>query len=635
MASVSEPHLLLAGTKNATLSISRNAGESWEPLSFPRQYVTMLHTLAIDPKNASLFYAAIASASGSGLYRSRDAGKTWQAVEGLGAPEVYSLAFWSGDSNVIAAGLRTGVTLSRDGGTTWKAISPADNIELQPVVSVAFDPTNAAVIYAGTPRLPWKTTNSGATWKLIAEGMSTDSDIITVRVDPRQPSRVFIGACSGFWRSRDGGGVWAKMQGIPFSSRRTYAFAQDPDHTNTIFAGTSRGLYRTLDGGGAWKEIAEHEVKSLAISNGTLYVATADAGLFKSVDDGATLQPIDQGFVSRNFAQIGGSGDHLYTGSNFDADAGTFFTSVDGGRHWGPIGGGEALGNESVVAVTRSAAGTLIAASGNSVFRSTDDGKTWERVLPEIAPQPVSKSRSARLSRVPARIAAKPATARSTGFTTLCAVEGAILAGTDSEILRSTDEGRTWAKVASTRNPVRSLLASDFVVAALPDSLLVSSDQGVTWSSRHTPFFTEVYNLAAARRVLLAGTSRGLFRSEDGGETWHAAKSGLPAASITAVAVDSATGTQAFAYAYGNVYQSHDAGRTWQGYDQEGLGGASVRSFAIAAPGPHNLLAVTATRGIFLRDLDENAVPPSNISAVDLRKDRYVPNQQNDKSPAF
>jgi photosystem II stability/assembly factor-like uncharacterized protein len=182
---------------------------------------------------------------------------------------------------------------------------------------------------------------------------------------------------------------------------------------------------------------------------------------------------------------------------------------------------------------------------------------------------------------------------------------------------------------------VRSLLAAEFLIAALPDSLLISFDKGVTWTPRHTPFFTEVYDLAAAGKVLLAGTSRGLFRSEDQAETWRAANSGLPAASITAVAIDSVTGTQAFAYEFGNVYQSRDAGKTWKAYDQEGLGGAFVRSFAITTPGRHNLLAVTATRGIFLRDLDENAAPRSNISAVDLRKDRYVPNQQNDKTPAF
>jgi photosystem II stability/assembly factor-like uncharacterized protein len=637
VASASQPNLLLAATKNATLSISRNAGETWEPLAFPRQYTTMLHAVAIDPKNPAVFFVAIQDNTGSGLYRSADGGHTWKALEGIGASEVYSIAFWGKDSQVIAAGLRQGVCLSRDGGTTWKAISPAENIALQPVVSVAFDPTNADIIYAGTPRLPWKTTDGGASWNLIAEGMSTDSDIITVRVDPSKPARVFIGACSGFWRSHDGGAVWAKMAGIPFSSRRTYAFAQDPHNTDIIFAGTSRGLYRTRNGGVAWQEISSHEIKSLAIAEGTLYVATADSGLFKTRDEGATFQPIDQGFVSRNFARIGGIGEHLYTGSNYDADAGAFFSSEDGGRHWQPIGDGAALGNESVVAVTRTAAGTLVAATGSSLYRSTDGGKVWTRMLP-APPKPVAKAalRARQNASKNKPVVIPPL---SYGFSSLCSLEGALLAGGDTGIYRSTDEGQTWSKVVATTQPVRSLLDSDSIIAALPEGLLVSSDQGVTWATRHTPFFTEVYDVAAAGNTLMAGTSRGLFHSEDGGQTWRVARSGLPAASITSVAIDPLTRKRAFAYEYGNLFESRDAGNTWQPYDRDGLGGAFVRSFTITgaatAPGQHNLLAVTATRGIFLRDLDEASGSPSHISAVDLRKDRYVPNQQNDKTPAF
>ena len=325
--SPSDPQRLIAGTKNANLFLSDDAGETWRNIAFPRQYTAMLHTLVIDPAHSSTFYAAIADEPRPGLYRTIDAGKTWKAVEGLGGEEVYSLAFWGKDSSVMAAGLRQSVRLSRDGGRTWKVISPSDNIELQPVVSVAFDPKDADVIYAGTPRLPWKTTDGGANWNLIAEGMSTDSDIITVRVDSTKPSRVFIGACSGFWRSVNSGAEWSKMAGIPFTSRRTYAFVQDPERPEVIFAGTSRGLYRTRDGGNDWHAIASHEIKSLAIAKHILYVATADAGLFKSTDEGASFQEIDEGFTSRNFARISEAGEHLYTGTAFEQDAGSVFAS--------------------------------------------------------------------------------------------------------------------------------------------------------------------------------------------------------------------------------------------------------------------------------------------------------------------
>lgn len=606
-ASKTDPNLLLVGTKNANLFLSRNAGQSWEPVPFPRQYGSMLHTLVIHPTNPSIFYAAIADEPRTGLYRSTDAGKTWKPVEGLGGEEVYSIAIWEHDPKVIAAGLRLGVRLSRDGGETWKAISPADNIEIQPIVSVAFDPQNADVIYAGTPRLPWKTTDGGEHWNLSAEGMSTDSDIITVRVDPSKPSRVFIGACSGFWKSNNGGELWSKMSGIPFTSRRTYAFAQDPDHPERIFAGTSRGLYRTTDNGAEWHIISPHEIKSLAISDGSLYVATADAGLFKSSDNGSTFSPINEGFTSRNFARVSEAGEHLYTGTGFEMDAGAVFASSDGGLHWTRVADPSLLGNESVIAIARNATQTVVAATPSAVFRSIDAGKNWMRI--KAAPLRVSS---------------------------LIASDNGILAGTETGIYRSTDDAQTWKQVDVAQDSVRALMQSDSgLFAVLSHSLLVSSDGGATWARRHLPFFTDVYDVAAAGELVIAGTSRGVFRSEDQGRTWLAARSGLPTASITAVTIDPRSPSRAFAFEYGNVYESLDSGATWKKSDAEGLRGAFVRNFVITREGPRNLVAVTATRGIFVRELHEDNSVQTSFSAVDSRKDGYVPNQQNDKTPAL
>ncbi len=608
--SASNPQILLVGTKNANLFLSTNAGDSWEPLSFPRQYSSMLHTLVIDPQNPAVVYAAIADEPRSGLYRSNDFGHTWKPVTALGSDEVYSLTIWNRDPKIMVAGLRQSVKLSRDGGETWKAISPPDNIDLQPAVSVAIDPQDSNIIYAGTPRLPWKTTDGGKTWNLTAEGMSTDSDIITVRVDSTRPSRVFIGACSGFWHSNNGGELWSKMAGIPFTSRRTYAFVQNPDHPDTIFAGTSRGLYRTTDGGTNWRDISGHEIKSLAFSNGMLYVATADAGLFKSADNGATLKPINTGFTSRNFSRVAAAGDQLYTGTGFELDAGAVFASSDGGSHWNRITDPSQFGSENVLAITRTPAGTLVAATASSVLRSVDAGKTWNRL--KVSPAHV---------------------------TSLTPLDRGLLAGAESGLFRSLDDGLTWQAIAPTnggvKEAVHSLLRAESVVAVLAHSLLISNDDGITWTRRHLPFFCEVYDVAAVDGLLLAGTSRGVFRSDDGAATWQASRSGLPPASITSVAIDPVSKTRAFAFEYGNIYESRDAGITWHRDPEAGLGGAFVRNFAIPSQGPHNLIAVTATRGIYVRPLDESKPTPTSFSNIDTRKDLYAPNQQNDKTPAL
>lgn len=635
--SPANPSVLIAGTKNANLFISKDGGEKWESIAFPRQYSAMLHTLVMDPSDPAVIYATVADGALPGLYRTRNTGKSWEPVKGLGGAEVYSLAIWAKDSQVMAVGMRDGVRLTRDGGVTWEPISPAGNIELQPVVSVAFDPRNSDVIYAGTPRLPWKTSDGGANWTLIAEGMSTDSDIITVRVDPTRPSRVFIGACSGFWRSTNAGAVWSKMSGIPFTSRRTYAFAQDPQHPEIIFAGTSRGLYRTVDGGAEWKNIAANEIKGLAIQNGTLYIASADSGLFKSTDRGDTLQPINDGFTSRNFAPVTEAGEHIYTGTNAEVDAGAVFRSSDGGLHWEKIADPSALGFGNIIAVARTGAGTLLAATSTGLYRSTDGGGAWTKTVIEAKPAEVQVVRkTARPVHPSARPASTvPVPLKPLHLTSLCALNNAIMAGTEAGLYRSTDEGLTWSLVAADGLSIINLLSAREALALTAGRLLVSLDDGATWQLRHLPFFSDVYGVAASGKVILAGTSRGIFRSEDGAMTWQAAESGLPIASVTSVAMDRGDPNLAFAFEFGSFYESRDGGKTWRRSEEEGLGGAFVRNLAITSQGPRHLLAVTATRGIFVRELDGERLASSGFPEVDLRKDRYVENQQHDKTPAF
>ncbi len=646
-ASPRNPNFLIAGTKNANLFTSEDAGARWEPVDFPRQYTAMLHMIVFSPASGDrpeAIYAAVAAEAGPGLFRSDDSGRTWRAVSSLEGSEVYSLAIYPKDTKLMAAGMRDGVHLSRDGGATWKLISPVDNIELQPVVSVAFDPRHSSTIYAGTPRLPWKTTDGGANWEMAADGMSTDSDIITLRVDPVKSTRVFIGACSGFWRSVNAGGNWTKMAGIPFESRRTYAFIQDPQHPEIIFAGTSRGLYGTRDGGANWREVAAHEIKSLAISADALYIATADEGLMKSVDGGNTLQPINEGFTSRTFAPLAENGDQLLTGTSAEADAGAIFASQNGGLNWTRITDPARLGYENVIAVARTSAGTLVAATPAGVFRSADQGETWLKTgqapvvstgLHKAARKPGRTAPAVKKASQPLGMPAPQPNFAALRFSALCAAGDAVLAATEAGLYRSKDDGQTWTLSNFTGQPVRSLQCGESVVARLNDTFMLSRDGGATWAPRHLPFFAQTYDLAGAGSLFIAGTSRGLFRSEDAGLTWREAQHGLPAASITAVAVDPVTGTLAYAYEFGHVYQSADSGKNWQRFDQDGLGGATIRSFSVTTQGAHNLLAVTSTRGIYVREIGKGETSRSSFTAVEFRKDGYVPNQQNDKSPAF
>ena len=91
------------------------------------------------------------------------------------------MAMAATDHNLLVVGALQGVFRSRDGGTTWERITPENpdvlenHASMKNFVSVAIDPQNPDVIYAGTRHLAWKTTNGGQTWHNVKDGMLDDS----------------------------------------------------------------------------------------------------------------------------------------------------------------------------------------------------------------------------------------------------------------------------------------------------------------------------------------------------------------------------------------------------------------------------------------------------------------------------
>src|SRR5262249_10355711 len=151
---------------------------------------------------------------------SEDGGANWKR-RGLEGEAVRALAQWPPDAKVLVAGTKSGVFRSVDAGATWERISPLGHAELRNLDSLAIDPRDANAIYGGTFHLPWKTVDGGKQWTAIASGMIDDSDIMTLAIDRTNPERIFASACSGIYRSESGGARWTKLAGIPYASRRT------------------------------------------------------------------------------------------------------------------------------------------------------------------------------------------------------------------------------------------------------------------------------------------------------------------------------------------------------------------------------------------------------------------------------
>src|ERR1035437_9773158 len=265
-----DPNHILLGTSAGQLFVSQDGGNSWTlftHLGAGDDYV--LDHIIFDPPHTATIYVAgwsLYNKEEGDVLRSDDGGHTWRALPAVHGKSVRALAMAPSDHNTLVIGALDGVFRSRDGGATWERISPENHAaienhsSLRNFVSVAIDPQNPDVIYAGTRHLPWKTTDGGANWHNLKEGILDDSDVFSIIVDPKVPSRVYASACSGIYKSDNGAEVFHRVQGLPHSAIRTRVLHQDPQRPSIVYAGTTGGLWKTVDGGTKWALVSSPDV---------------------------------------------------------------------------------------------------------------------------------------------------------------------------------------------------------------------------------------------------------------------------------------------------------------------------------------------------------------------------------------
>jgi photosystem II stability/assembly factor-like uncharacterized protein len=422
-----DPHhagTLLAATSNAQLFRSEDSGDSWKALPFPAQLRATLHALAVDQQNPGVYFAGLSGDASqfSGIMRSSDGGLTWTRIAEPGLRAVWSLAIWPQDSRVIAAGGENGLWLTRDGGATWERVTPWDNLKLDPVVSLTFDSRDSKILYAGTPHLAWKTTDGGATWQMIHERMLDDSDVFSILVDNQRTSRIFAATCGGICRSLDGGTGWSKL------------IQANPLQPSVLLAGTSLGLVKSVDGGNTWRKLSSQSTHWIAfdpVRPNRIYVATDDAGLFRSDDAGESLKAINQGFSNRPFATLAAAENAL----SVTTGVGSIFRRSDSQPQWEKL---SHVAPQPMQPATRPSAddlrihgtvtmedGDLLAATSRGLGRSNNAGSTWQ-----LVPGALEGTTVGALCRHPAR-------------------PGVLFASTFTGIFGSRDHGRTWRLLAS------------------------------------------------------------------------------------------------------------------------------------------------------------------------------------------
>jgi photosystem II stability/assembly factor-like uncharacterized protein len=219
------PELLVVGTCPSRLFRSEDAGRTWHEADAPitRACPRILHTRVTcvtgDPTDPELLWAGVEI---DGLYRSRDAGRTWQPVgTGLSSRDIHSVVIvpGSGGSRRMLAATNNDLNLSTDGGETWQPQEVGKHLPWSYCRGMAQLSGRPEVIFLGNGDGPPGTVgvvarsgDGGARWEEATMPGKANSTVWTFGVNPAVPDRVYAASVSGeVYRSEDGGRAWQKL----------------------------------------------------------------------------------------------------------------------------------------------------------------------------------------------------------------------------------------------------------------------------------------------------------------------------------------------------------------------------------------------------------------------------------------
>jgi len=577
-ADPSHPERVYLGTTDGYVFGSHDAGNIWERLGLAGSINAVVTAIVVDPRDSGIVFAASwtreKNGEGGGVSISGDGGRTWHE-SGLVGHAVRALAQAPSEPNRLVAGALDGIFVSHDLGRSWERISPAGDSELRNFDSLAIDPQNPAIIYAGTFHLAWKTTDEGKHWQPIHGGMLDDSDVLSLTMDARNPQRIFAGACSGIYRSDHAGLSWKKLEGMPDSSRRTPVIRQDLSAPAVLYAGTTKGLWKSKDDGATWRRVSSDEWSVNAIliepilanqeagasaSGERVLLGTEMQGVLASDDGGEHFEPANAGFRHRHVVSMAMDRDRT---GHMTAVLGnapeTLVETENGGRSWSALGKG--LNSNGVRKIYSSPNGWWAALDSGGLARFDPGQSVWVRVGTISENKMLAGVNSAN---PPAR----GKLAFEASVNDIAFGDREWFAATEEGLFMTRDSGVTWFAVpaGAAGLPIRSVRVSADaqrlrIVSAA--GMLFSDDAGVSWEWHDLPPGSgDALRLEwAVNNTLLAAARNGLYVSRDGGANWRKLQQGLPAVAADDLLIR--PGLWLVSLQTGGLFASRDAGANW------------------------------------------------------------------------
>jgi len=293
-----QPNVFYMAPNNGGVWKTTDFGRTWNPIfdGQPKddqpndaQSSGSIGALAVAPSNPNTIYVGSGEglrrpdlSVGDGIYKSTDAGRTWQHQGLRDAQQIGSILVDPKDANRVFVGAlghpygpnaERGVYRSLDGGETWQKVLYKD--ENTGAIDLVFDPRNSQVVFAdmwASRRPPWtadnsyngpgsglyKSTDGGNNWRQITKGLPSEADKlgrIGLAVSPSDPDRMYAMVDArkngGVYRSDDAGESWQLVnteervwgRGDDFACVRV-----DPRNKDVIYVANTT-TYRSDDAG--------------------------------------------------------------------------------------------------------------------------------------------------------------------------------------------------------------------------------------------------------------------------------------------------------------------------------------------------------------------------------------------------
>ncbi|MBC8044446.1 MAG: T9SS type A sorting domain-containing protein [Rhizobacter sp.] len=551
-------------------------------------------------------------AGGSQLHRTTNGGGVWTA-DPFFLPlftQVFRLA--QSASGIIYAGtLDEGICASDNSGGSWtqRTLDPGYGI-----YSITTD--NAGNAFAASLYL-YKSGNGGQSWTLSLNDPAV-WDVAAGSDGTLYASTIY----NGIWKSIDGGQNWTNAPLNEFT--RTLAI----DNTNAvIYAGTyDNGVYKSLDGGLSWlpTPLTGRSIESLVVDNsGNVYAGTL-SGVFKSANFGQSWTAFDNGLdfgaivtKSLYYNRTGAQAGRLYAGTS--GSGLLYFDNVSGN------GGG--TGENTLINSAKLGGGIGVGVGSNGyIVQTVNSGRDWktlvsgtDKTLNDVAifttpsaslqqrgqqtggltTGEIFKQRFGSYRKDAQRAAARKAkgTTQSEPAQSPLGTSGfgsAVAVGVGGTILRSTDNGNTWASVSGG--------SADLMGVA-----------GVSLSAAGKGNAAEsVQGFGSAVAVGVGGT---ILRSTDDGQSWSTvSSSGSTLNSVASAAAPAVvrkgygvSGTQGFGSAVavgvgGTILRSTDGGASWQSISTAAAGATNLQK--VISDGSATNFTAVGTDGLVIRSVD-------------------------------